>query len=141
MKIRSMTALFAGILLAGFAVACNSTPAAAPAGGGASGTATGTAQGFHGEVSVTITMVDGAITAVEMDLSNDTPNFAAMVEGTAANDMIRFNTYDIDTVSGATGTSGGVRAAAQSAVEQIRAAAAQASVAAPAVEESVETVE
>jgi len=142
MKIRSMTALFASVLLAAFVVACGTGGGgAAAAPGGASGTATGVAQGFGGEISVTVTMVDGAITAVEMDLSPETPSFAAPVESRAAGEMVRFNTANIDNVAGSTVTTSAVRAAAQSAVDQINAAAAQAP--APVVEETdyVETAE
>jgi len=140
MKIRFMAALFAGILLTGFVAGCNSTPAATPD-GGASGTATGVAPGHGGDVSVTITMENGKITAVELDLSSETPAMAGQVASRAPQDMINFNDPNIDNVAGSTVTSSAVREAAKSAVEQIKAAASSAPAPAPVVEETTEVVE
>ena len=58
MKKRFLAILTAAMLL----MTCAALGEAAPA--GVSGDFTGTAQGFGGEVSVTVTLTDGAITAV-----------------------------------------------------------------------------
>jgi len=138
MKIRSMIALFASVMLAGFVIACPSTPATTTSDSAVSGTATGTAPGHNGDVSVTVTMENGNITAVVLDVSMETPAMAGQVASRAPDEMIRFNSVDIDNIAGATVTTSAVREAAMSAVAQIRAGAAQASAPAPVVEEAAE---
>jgi uncharacterized protein with FMN-binding domain len=125
MKKTSKLAVLAGLAIAlAFLAACGGAPAALH-GDGVSGTATGTAIGFNGEISVTITLTDGIITAVEMDLSIETPSFAAPVYARAPAEMIRFNSVNIDNVAGSTITVVAVREAAQNAIAAIIAAAAE----------------
>lgn len=123
MKARKMLILLgASILLSGLFFAC-ATGAGAPItnamGQYANGTATGSAPSYGGEVTVTLTVVDGFITAVVARADHDTAMFAATPLSRAHADMVRFNTPQIDNVSGATVTSMAINQAAQAAMAQI----------------------
>jgi len=130
MKIgKKIIAVGAALVATAMIVACG-TAEKAPA-STASGTATGTAIGYNGgQVSVAITMENGMITSVEVDHESETASFWGIAIA-IVDDIKRFNDWDVDTISGATGSSTAIRSAAQSAIEQIKAASA----AAPAAED------
>ena len=123
MKVRKiLIVLGVSVLLSGLFISCETAPAAPltnAAGQAVSGTATGTAPGYAGEVSVTLTVVDGFITNVVAAAPHDSPAFAGPVITRAHTDMIRFNTTRIDTVSGSTVTTMGINIAAENALAQI----------------------
>ena len=118
MKIRtSLVLLVISALLALAVFACASAPAAPI--GNKTGTATGTAQGFGGEVTVTITMADGMITDVVCKGDAESPTIGGPVLARAPAMIMRYNSPQIDAVSGATVTSMAVAEAAQNAINQI----------------------
>jgi fumarate reductase flavoprotein subunit len=137
MKIGTKLLGIGACAIVAIAVAACGTPAAAPAAeGGVSGTATATAQGYIGEVTVTVTMVGGRITAVEASHAEETAGFWANAEA-IADDIVRWNDWNVDTIAGATGSSGAIREAARLAIEQINAAAVQDAVPVASEEEEV----
>ena len=116
---------------AGALAACNSArdvASSAAASGAASGTAgayipgtyEATAAGINGDVKVTMTFSDSAITDVVLDVSGET----ASIGGAAAEDLkaalMNKQSADIDVVSGATITSDGVIKAAQKCIDQAK---------------------
>lgn len=123
MKVRKMLIILGvSVLLSGLLLSCETAPAAPftdAAGQTVSGTATGTASGYGGEVTVTLTVVEGLITTVVATAPHDSPAFAGPVISRAHTDMVRFNTTQIDTVSGSTVTTMGINEAARSALNQI----------------------
>ena len=122
MKTRNVLVLLgAAILLSGLFLACESVPAPITnaRGENVSGTATGSAPSYRGEATVTLTVVDGFITSVTAIAAQDTPMFVAAVIARAHTDMVRFNTPQIDIVSGSTITSMAINQAAQAAMAQI----------------------
>ena len=115
---------------AGALAACNSASSSAAASstaGAASGSAAGTytpgtyeavAAGINGDVKVTMTFSESAITDVVLDVSGET----ASIGGAAAEDLkaalLEAQGAQIDVVSGATITSEGVIKAAQKCIDQ-----------------------
>ena len=115
---------------AGALAACNSASSSAAASstaGAASGSAAGTytpgtyeavAAGINGDVKVTMTFSESAITDVVLDVSGET----ASIGGAAAEDLkaalMNAQSAQIDVVSGATITSEGVIKAAQKCIDQ-----------------------
>jgi fumarate reductase flavoprotein subunit len=89
--------------------------------GSASGSATATANGFGGEVTVSVTMADGYITAVTITAPGETPSMGGIAVARAPDIMIKNNTADIDALSGATVTTRAISTAAQAAIDQITA--------------------
>lgn len=82
-------------------------------------TFTGTAQGNGGEVSVTITVEDGKITAAEVVGDQETPGIALeqCQDGTFANQIVAAQGAEIEGVSGATVTTNAVKEATAEAME------------------------
>lgn len=79
------------------------------------GTYEGSAQGYGGEVKVSVTVDDNAITDVKVTGDKETPTVGgAALEDLAA--QVKEKGADIDGVSGATITSEGVKAAAAAAI-------------------------
>lgn len=78
--------------------------------------ATGTAQGFGGEVSVTITTVDGEISDVVITGDSETETVGGAAITKLADAMKASKSIDVETVSGATITSEAVLSAAKSAM-------------------------
>ena len=110
------------VLVSGLFLSCETAPVGpitGPGGANVSGTATGSATGYSGEVTVTLTVVDGFITNVVARADQDSPMFAAPVITRAHTDMVRFNTPQIDAISGSTITSMAVNEAARDALNQI----------------------
>jgi hypothetical protein len=74
-------------------------------------------QGFgYGIIGVEITLVDGFISVVEFDLSNETESFAAPLPGILRPMILNSNNFDIpDRTAGATLTVMGIKEAARRA--------------------------
>ena len=76
---------------------------------------TGTARGYGGDISVTIEVADGVITACTIDAPDETPDIGGAQIDHFQTAIVE-NQGQVDTVSGATGTSNGVIAALQDAM-------------------------
>ena len=79
-------------------------------------TLTGTGKGFGGDVTVTLTRVDGAITACSIEGKDETPDIGGKAFAELESQVVAANGYDIDGVSGATMTTKGVKAAVAAAL-------------------------
>ena len=108
---------------AGALAACNSASSsgtAASASGDAvytPGTYTGTATGI-GEVKVTMTFSETAITDVVIDASNETESIGGVAAPTLKDALMAAQSTEIDNISGATITTNAVKKAAASCIEQ-----------------------
>ena len=114
---RGMVAL----VLAGAMVlsSCGGQKAASSSAGGkyTAGTYTGEGQGYGGTVTVTITTDDSSILEVTATGDQETPTVGGAALDELASQVLDAQSAEIDGVSGATGTSNGVRAAAQAAID------------------------
>ena len=81
------------------------------------GTYTGTATGI-GEVKVTMTFSETAITDVVIDASNETESIGGVAAPTLKDALMAAQSAEIDNVSGATITTNAVKKAAASCIEQ-----------------------
>ena len=81
------------------------------------GTYTGTAAGI-GEVKVTMTFSETAITDVVIDASNETESIGGVVAPTLKDALMAAQSTEIDNISGATITTNAVKKAAASCIEQ-----------------------
>lgn len=81
------------------------------------GTYTGKANGI-GEVTVTMTFSETAITAVKVDCANETANIGGKAATTLQDALMAAQSAEIDGVSGATVTSTAVKKAAASCINQ-----------------------
>ena len=109
---------------AGALAACNSASSSASTAASASGEAlytpgtyTGTATGI-GEVKVTMTFSETAITDVVIDASNETESIGGVAAPTLKDAIMAAQSTEIDNVSGATVTTNAVKKAAASCIEQ-----------------------
>jgi fumarate reductase flavoprotein subunit len=121
MKIVTVSVSF--VLAALVAVMCFSCASSGGGGaapiGNATGSASGTAPGFGGDITVTVTMADGFITDVQVVGDAETPTIGGVALTRAPGIIKKYNSAQIDTISGATVTSGGISAAAQAAIDKI----------------------
>ena len=114
----AMSGVTAGALAACNSAASSST--AASASGDAiytPGTYTGTATGI-GEVKVTMTFSETAITDVVVDASNETESIGGVAAPTLQEALMTAQNAEIDNISGATVTTNAVKKAAASCIEQ-----------------------
>ena len=81
------------------------------------GTYTGTATGI-GEVKVTMTFSETAITDVVIDASNETESIGGVAAPTLKDALMETQSTEIDNISGATITTNAVKKAAASCIEQ-----------------------
>ena len=81
------------------------------------GTYTGTAAGI-GEVKVTMTFSETAITDVVIDASNETESIGGVAAPTLKDALMAAQSTEIDNISGATITTNAVKKAAASCIEQ-----------------------
>ena len=106
---------------AGALAACNSAASSSTAASGdaiyTAGTYTGTATGI-GEVKVTMTFSETAITDVVIDASNETESIGGVAAPTLKDAIMAAQGTEIDNVSGATVTTNAVKKAAASCIEQ-----------------------
>ena len=77
---------------------------------------TGTAKGFGGDVTVTLTVENGVITAAKAEGADETPGVGTPALEQLPAQMVEYNTVNLDVVSGATFTSNGVIDAAKAAL-------------------------
>jgi fumarate reductase flavoprotein subunit len=75
--------------------------------------------GFVGDITVTITMVDGYITDVLVDGKDETPSVGSVAVTRAPKLIKKNNTGVLDAISGATITTAGISTAAQEAIDKI----------------------
>ncbi|MGN1015163.1 MAG: FMN-binding protein [Butyricicoccus sp.] len=89
-----------------------------PAGGYADGTYTGSAQGFGGTITVNVTVKDGKISAIDIvSAAGETPSYFANAKK-IIDSMLSSNSPNVDTVSGATISSTGIKNAVINALKQ-----------------------
>ncbi|MCW3491372.1 FMN-binding protein [Dethiobacter alkaliphilus] len=81
------------------------------------GTYTGTASGFKSDITVEVTVSGGEITDITVTDHDDTPNIFADSEQ-VIDDIIAGQSLDVDVVSGATGSSNGIKNAVLNALAQ-----------------------
>ena len=105
---------------AGALAACNAASGSTSSSGEAlytPGTYTGTATGI-GEVKVTMTFSETAITDVVIDASNETESIGGVAAPTLKDALMAAQSTEIDNISGATITTNAVKKAAASCIEQ-----------------------
>ena len=131
LKIAAAAAM--GSVTAGALAACNSASSSAAASSSASsagslaagatyipGTYEATAAGINGDVKVTMTFSDTAITDVVLDVSGETASIGGAAAEDLKNALMEAQGAEIDVVSGATITSEGVIKAAQKCINQAK---------------------
>lgn len=91
-------------------------------GGGVSyndGTYEGTADGFGGPITVSVVVKDGKITSVDVtEADGEDPAYYESAVKAVPDAIVEAQSADVDTVSGATFSSTGIREAARQALEQ-----------------------
>ena len=113
---RKAVCLILALLMALSLVACG--PASESAAAGAQ-TATGTAKGFGGDVTVTITVENGKITAASAEGASETEGVGSVAVEQLPQQMVDSQTLEIDAIAGATVTSTAVVEAAKAAVSSL----------------------
>jgi len=113
----SILALALGLLLA----ACQNVPTVAPHGDYFTGQVYGIARGFNAFIRVDLTLVDGII--VDVDISKvqgvETSGWWEAPFREAPGIIIAGNSVELDTISGATDTTRGIRDAGREALARI----------------------
>ncbi len=79
-------------------------------------TGAGTAMGFGGDVTVTLTLLDGRIMGVEVEGASETDGIGSVALDTLAIQMLQHNSINLDAMAGATITSKAVLEAAKLAL-------------------------
>ena len=82
------------------------------------GTYTAQADGYNGSFSVSVTISDGHISAIDADSHNETPDRGGVAIETMIPSMIDGQTYDVDATSGATITGDALRDAVARCLEE-----------------------
>lgn len=82
------------------------------------GVYTASASGKNGKVEVTVTIEDGAISQIEIGDNQETPRYAEKVFSELPERIIKAQSIDVDTVTGATATSNAVLRAVMDCLEQ-----------------------
>ena len=82
------------------------------------GTFTGTSEGLKGEITVEVTIKDGAIETINIPENKETETIFASIEEYLIPEIIEANSADVDTLAGATTSSTGVIEAVQAALDQ-----------------------
>lgn len=82
------------------------------------GTYTAQADGYNGSFSVSVTISDGHISAIDADSHNETPDRGGVAIETMIPSMIDGQTYDVDATSGATITRDALRDAVARCLEE-----------------------
>lgn len=81
-------------------------------------TAAVTAQGYGGDVTVSVTIEDGALVSVSIDGANETKGVGSRAVDLMGPSMVAANSVEIDGISGATITSSAILKAAKEALEK-----------------------
>ena len=109
----AMAAVFAVSL---FGYGCGAKSASTSSDAGVSGDFTGTAKGFGGDVSVTLTLTDGAITGCTAEGKDETQGVGSEAIAKMPGEIAESGSIAVDGVSGATVTSTAIKEAAAAAL-------------------------
>lgn len=97
-----------------------STNSSANAGSYTDGVYTGSAAGYHGETSVSVTVLNGYIMDIRVDGTGDDTMFFNQARAQIVPAILRTQSADVDTVSGATFSSFGILDAVKTALESVQ---------------------
>ena len=112
----SALAMAAVIAVSLFGYGCGAKPASTSSDAGVSGDFTGTAKGFGGDVSVTLTLTDGAITGCTAEGKEETQGVGSEAIAKMPGAIAENGSIAVDGVSGATITSTAIKEAAAAAL-------------------------
>ena len=112
----SALAMAAVIAVSLFGYGCGAKPASTSSDAGVSGDFTGTAKGFGGDVSVTLTLADGAITGCTAEGKDETQGVGSEAIAKMPGEIAESGSIAVDGVSGATITSTAIKEAAAAAL-------------------------
>ena len=112
----SALAMAAVIAVSLFGYGCGAKPASTSSDAGVSGDFTGTAKGFGGDVSVTLTLTDGAITGCTAEGKDETQGVGSEAIAKMPGEIAESGSIEVDGVSGATITSDAIKEAAAAAL-------------------------
>ena len=112
----SALAMAAVIAVSLFGYGCGAKPASTSSDAGVSGDFTGTAKGFGGDVSVTLTLTDGAITGCTAEGKDETQGVGSQAIAKMPGEIAESGSIAVDGVSGATITSTAIKEAAAAAL-------------------------
>lgn len=99
-----------------FGYGCGAKSASTSSDAGVSGDFTGTAKGFGGDVSVTLTLTDGAITGCTAEGKDETEGVGSQAIAKMPGEIAESGSIAVDGVSGATITSTAIKEAAAAAL-------------------------
>lgn len=108
----SALAMAAVIAVSLFGYGCGAKSASTGSDAGVSGDFTGTAKGFGGDVSVTLTLTDGAITGCTAEGKDETQGVGSEAIAQMPGKIAESGSIAVDGVSGATATSTAIKEAA-----------------------------
>ena len=112
----SALAMAAIIAVSLFGYGCGAKSASTSSDAGVSGDFTGTAKGFGGDVSVTLTLTDGAITGCTAEGKDETEGVGSQAIAKMPGEIAESGSIAVDGVSGATVTSTAIKEAAAAAL-------------------------
>ena len=112
----SALAMAAVIAVSLFGYGCGAKSASTSSDAGVSGDFTGTAKGFGGDVSVTLTLTDGAITGCTAEGKDETQGVGSEAIAKMPGEIAESGSIAVDGVSGATLTSTAIKEAAAAAL-------------------------
>ena len=112
----SALAMAAVIAVSLFGYGCGAKSASTSSDAGVSGDFTGTAKGFGGDVSVTLTLTDGAITGCTAEGKEETQGVGSEAIAKMPGEIAESGSIAVDGVSGATITSTAIKEAAAAAL-------------------------
>ena len=112
----SALAMAAVIAVSLFGYGCGAKSASTSSDAGVSGDFTGTAKGFGGDVSVTLTLTDGAITGCTAEGKDETEGVGSRAIAKMPGAIAESGSIAVDGVSGATITSTAIKEAAAAAL-------------------------
>ena len=112
----SALAMAAVIAVSLFGYGCGAKPASTSSDAGVSGDFIGTAKGFGGDVSVTLTLTDGAITGCTAEGKDETQGVGSQAIAKMPGEIAESGSIAVDGVSGATVTSTAIKEAAAAAL-------------------------
>ena len=112
----SALAMAAIIAVSLFGYGCGAKSASTSSDAGVSGDFTGTAKGFGGDVSVTLTLTDGAITGCTAEGKDETEGVGSQAIAKMPGAIAESGSIAVDGVSGATITSTAIKEAAAAAL-------------------------
>ena len=112
----SALAMAAIIAVSLFGYGCGAKSASTSSDAGVSGDFTGTSKGFGGDVSVTLTLTDGAITGCTAEGKDETQGVGSEAIAKMPGEIAESGSIAVDGVSGATVTSTAIKEAAAAAL-------------------------